>query len=192
MAGVAGHAAVGVRELRFVFRHVAPGHAVGAQRFRQARFFAVVRVPRRDRVERLHHFPFEVRVHHGALDKFSVAPLKLPLAPRRAQRFKVRAAAGAAGPDVTSVAGCRNRAVAIDAIDFDCGARLAVKFSGAVAVLLEMAVHALHALFKMNVREVRGFLEFFGSLGETRLFLSSSRWPSRSRANTARKSQPWL
>ena len=43
VAGVAGHAAVGVRELRFVFRHVAPRHAVGAQRFRQARFLVVVR-----------------------------------------------------------------------------------------------------------------------------------------------------
>ncbi len=51
--------------------------------------------------------------------------------------------------------------MAIDAVELDRGARLAVQFSAAVAVLLEVAVHALHALLQMNVREVRGFLEFF-------------------------------
>ncbi len=55
--------------------------------------------------------------------------------------------------------------MAIDAIELDRGARFAVKFSVAVAVLLEMAIHALHALFQMNVRKVRGLFEFLRVVG---------------------------
>ncbi len=53
-------------------------------------------------------------------------------------------------------------AVAIDAIDFNCGARFGVNFAGAVIVLGEVAIDALHAFFEMNVREMDGFLEAFG------------------------------
>ena len=91
----------------------------------------------------------------GALVELAVAPLESPLAPRRAQRFEGRAARGRRGAGGAQRGALRDRAVAIDAIEFDGGARLAVEFSGAVAVLLEVAVHALHSLFEMNVLEVR-------------------------------------
>ena len=67
---------------------------------------------------------------------------------------------GAAGPEVTSVAPLRNRSVAIDAIELDGRARLGVEFSAAVAVLLEMAIDALHSFFQVNILKVRGLLKF--------------------------------
>ena len=50
----------------------------------------------------------------------------------------------------------------IDAIDFDSGARLAVDFPVAMIVLREVAIVALHPLFKMNVREVHRFSKAVG------------------------------
>ena len=105
-----------------------------------------------------------------ALEEFAVAPFEAARAPRRAQRFEVRAARGSRGAGRDQRRARVNRAVAIDAIEFDGGARLAVEFSVAVAVLLEVAIHALHAFLEMDVREVHGFLEFLGILGTTILF----------------------
>src|SRR5580704_16660652 len=59
--------------------------------------------------------------------------------------------------------------MAIDAIDFDGGARFTVDFPVAVIVLGKMAVVALHAFFEMDVGEVHGFSEAVGSI-ETDLF----------------------
>ena len=107
---------------------------------------------------------------------------KLPLAPGSAERIKVRVPPlkDAAGPDVTSVV-CRlrNRAVAIDAIHFNCGARLSVEFSGAVAVLLQVAVDALHTFLQMNIREVRGFLKLFRIVRRNRgsFFIKQAAFP---------------
>ena len=67
---------------------------------------------------------------------------------------------GGAGSDKRGFAA--NRAVAIDAVDFDGGARLAVDFAVAVIVLREMAIVALHSFFEMDVREVDGFAEAIG------------------------------
>src|SRR5258708_17317762 len=55
-----------------------------------------------------------------------------------------------------------NRTVAIDAVDFDGGARLAVDFPVAMIVLREMAVVALHSFLEMDVGEVDGFAETVG------------------------------
>src|SRR5258708_5072252 len=46
--------------------------------------------------------------------------------------------------------------MAIDAIDFHGGSRLAVNFPIAVIVLREVAITALHPLFEMDVRQVYG------------------------------------
>ena len=67
---------------------------------------------------------------------------------------------GGSGCDQTCAGS--NGAVAIDAIDFDGGARFAVNFSVAVIVLAEMAIGALHSLFQMNVGQVNGFAETIG------------------------------
>ena len=55
-----------------------------------------------------------------------------------------------------------NRAVAIDAVDFDRGARLSVNFPVAVIVLRKMAIAALHPFFEMNIRKMYGFPEAVG------------------------------
>ena len=70
VARVAGHAAVGVGELRFVFRDIAPGHAVVLQIvFASCGFFVVVRIARRDRCP-------------------ASAPLPIPVAGSTIERWK--------------------------------------------------------------------------------------------------------
>ena len=65
-------------------------------------------------------------------------------------------------------AGCHQRralldgAVAVDAVDFDGIARLAVELAVAVTVLLEVAVDAVHALLQMNVFQMHGLAELVG------------------------------
>ena len=107
VAGVAGHLAVGMRELRESAGDVAPGLAVSSEGFRPARFFVVVRIAGRDGVECLHDFPFVVLVRPSSAGK----------ACRRAIRSGARPMACAAyqggcrrrerrGPEVISVARC--------------------------------------------------------------------------------------
>src|ERR1700730_3574679 len=55
-----------------------------------------------------------------------------------------------------------NGAVAIDAIDFDSGARLGVDFAVPVIVLREVAIIALHTFFEMEVGKMDGFQETVG------------------------------
>src|ERR1700693_4897227 len=50
-------------------------------------------------------------------------------------------------------------AVAIDAIDFDRGARFSVNFAVAMIVLSEMAIGTLQSFFEVDVGKVDGFLE---------------------------------
>ena len=59
--------------------------------------------------------------------------------------------------------------MAIDAIDLDCVARFSVKLAVAVAVLLEVAVNAVHPFFEMNVFEVHGLPKFVGIVERDRL-----------------------
>ncbi len=65
-------------------------------------------------------------------------------------------------PDVVSVRVLLNRAVAIDAINLDGVARFSVEFAVAVAVLLEVAVDAVHSFFQMDVFEVHRLPELVG------------------------------
>ena len=44
--------------------------------------------------------------------------------------------------------------MAINAIDLDCIAHLAIELSVAVIVLLEVTINTVHALFQMNVFQV--------------------------------------
>ena len=79
--------------------------------------------------------------------------------------------AGAAGPDVIKRGSLFDRSVAIDAIQFDGRARLAVELSIAVIVLLEMAIDALHSFFEMDVLQVNGFVEFLWIVGSDDLIV---------------------
>src|SRR5260370_18158 len=54
--------------------------------------------------------------------------------------------------------------MAIDAVDLDGSAGLAVNFSGAVVVLCKVAIIALHPFFQMDIGEVDGFPETVGIL----------------------------
>ena len=54
--------------------------------------------------------------------------------------------------------------MAIDAIDFDGVARLAVEIAVAVTVLLEVAVDAVHSFFQMDVSRCTAFSNFVGIL----------------------------
>src|SRR6266849_4947278 len=54
--------------------------------------------------------------------------------------------------------------MAIDAVDLDGSARLAVNFSVAVIVLCKVAIIALHPFFEMDIGEVDGFAETVGIL----------------------------
>ena len=94
MAGVASHAAVGVGEIGFVFRSVAPGLAVFLNCFGEARLLAVVRIRGRDGVKDLDHFPLLVLVEHGALVEAIVFPVEAALLPGGTQASEVRASGG--------------------------------------------------------------------------------------------------
>ena len=87
-------------------------------------------------------------------------PVEAPLTPGRAQRVEIACRQPARRSLTSQRRALLNRAVAIDAIDFDGVARLAVQFSVAVTVLLEMAVDAMHSLFQVDVFQVHGLLEF--------------------------------
>src|SRR5260370_184087 len=52
--------------------------------------------------------------------------------------------------------------MAIDAVDLDSSARVAVNFSVAVIVLCKVAIIALHPFFEMDIGEVDGFPETVG------------------------------
>src|SRR5271157_4137127 len=70
---------------------------------------------------------------------------------------------GRAGSDERRV--LLDRAVAIGAIELDGRARLAIQLAVAVAVLLEMAIDALHALLGVNVLQMDGLPEFIRIVG---------------------------
>ena len=44
--------------------------------------------------------------------------------------------------------------MAIDALDFDCCSDLAIELGVSVAVLIEMAVHTMHSLFRVDIHQV--------------------------------------
>ena len=124
-----------------------------------------MRIAGRDGVESLHDFPLEIGFDHGTLIELAGAPFEAALAPWRAQHFEMRAAVGSGGSRRDQRGVLVDRAVAIDAIEFDRGARLGVEVSAAVIILLEMAIGALHAFFEVDVFQVDGLIEFLRVVG---------------------------
>lgn len=53
------------------------------------------------------------------------------------------------------------RAVAVDALDFDGSANFSVEFSISVDILDEVAIDAVHAFFEMDIEHVHGDIVFF-------------------------------
>jgi hypothetical protein len=83
--------------------------------------------------------------------------------------------------------------VAVLAVDLDRQRHLAVDVAVAVAVLLEVAVDAVHADVGVDGRHVHRLVELVRvvvghAIGAPS---ASSRLPLRSRLKTARKFQPW-
>src|SRR5689334_5701607 len=105
--------------------------------------------PGRDRVQDLHHFPLFLLLQHGALIEAAILPVETALLPWSAQPGQVGATFWSS--DAGRCQGCAllNGAVAIHAIDLNGVAGFSVQFAIAVAVLLEVAVDAVHSLFQM-------------------------------------------
>ena len=117
----------------------------------------------RDGISGLNDFPLLILFGHGALNYGAIgAPFEAAKAPRSAQSVEMTAAFGSGGTGSDKRGFVANRAVAIDAVDFDGGARLTVNFAVAVIVLRKMAVVALHSFFQMDVSEMDGFAEAVG------------------------------
>src|SRR6266446_971784 len=161
MACIASHPAVLMSELGFVFfrRRIAPGLSVLLDCFCQSRLFAVVRVTRSDRVLHLHHFPFLVLLEHRPLVQPVILPEEAALLPGCTQSREICAASGRCRARSHQWSSLLDSAMAIHAVDLDGVARLAVEFAVAVTVLLEVAVHTMHPLFKVDVLEVYRLLE---------------------------------
>src|SRR5580698_10115983 len=160
VAGVARHRGIGVREMLVVLRHLRRDAAALRHELGAKRFHAEVHVARRDGIGGLYTFPLFVLFRHGALNHGTIgAPLKAAQAPRRAQRVEMTATFGSGGARSDERSFVANRAMAIDAVDFDGGTRLAVNFPVAMIILRKVAVVALHSLFQMNVREMHSLAE---------------------------------
>ena len=150
VAGVAGHSRVGVRQAA---RRVgaAPAHAVALHGLGEGRARVVARMIRIERIGDLRNRPLQAVGDHRALDDDAARAAgrhEARIAERRHQIGEVGARLVAAR---RRRAGCpqrrarARRAVAVDAVDLDRVARLAVEVAVAVAVLREVAVDAVHA-----------------------------------------------
>src|SRR5216684_7873898 len=172
VAGIASHAAVRVSERGVVVRHLRSHRAILAHHLSAQRLFAEMHIAGRDAIDGLDDLPFFVFFRHRALEYLAVARFETAHSPGCTKCIKVSAAfrRRRARRDQRSL--LANRTVAIDAVDFDGGARLAVDFPVAVIVLREMAVVALHSFLEMDVGEVDGFAETVGIV-ERNLFAFS-------------------
>src|SRR3989442_7681511 len=99
----------------------------------------------RDAVHGLNDFPLFVFIRHGALKDFAVARFETPHTPGCAQRIEMAATFRCCRARCDQRSLLANRAVAIDAVDFNGGAGLAVNSSVAWIVLREMAIVALNS-----------------------------------------------
>src|SRR6266851_9460919 len=108
-------------------------------------------VATRDGIAGLHYFPFLVRLAHRTLHQRVTAPFEPTQAPRCAQSFEWPSACRSGGSGSNQAGPRADGAVAIDAINFHGGPRLAINFSIAVIVLREVAIRALHSFFQMNI-----------------------------------------
>jgi hypothetical protein len=159
MTGIARHPAVLMSQLGRLDASVAPGAAILLNRLGEARFLAVVRITRRNRVEYLHDFPLLIFVEHRALEQLIVLPVEAPLAPGRAQHLQSRASGRRGNARRSEVGPLLNRAVTIHAIHFDRVSRLSVELAVAMVVLNKVAVDAVHSLVQMDVCQMHRLSE---------------------------------
>src|SRR6185312_11938331 len=126
----------------------------------QPGFLTVMGAAGSDGVENLYNFPLQIFIHDRALIQPVALPIELPLTK-----------GSGSGAHVDPVIWCGWTAhhqgdatcpvaVAAFAGHDDYVSAFAVELAIAVAVLLEVAIGALHALFLVDVGEVHGFLEF--------------------------------
>src|SRR5260370_39241123 len=162
VAGIAGHAAVGVRERGVVVRHLRGHPGILVHQLRAKRFLAEVHVAGRDAVDGLNDLPLFIFFGHRTLEYLVAAPFEPAQSPRSAERIEMASALGGGRPRGNQRGFLSNRTVAIHAIDFYGCARLTVNFSVAVIVLREVAIVALHSFLQMNVGKVDGFAQAVG------------------------------
>ena len=127
-----------------------------------------MRVAGSDRVAHLHHFPFLLFVEHRALVQAIIFPIEAAFLPRRAQSCEVGSSSRRGRARRNQCSPLLDCSVTIHAIDFNGVACLAVKFAVAMAVLFEVAVHAVHPFFEVDVFQMDGLLQFVGIIKRNR------------------------
>src|SRR4051812_22492453 len=108
-------------------------------------------VARSDCVLGLDNLPLHVRLHDGTLIQTALFPVEAQTPIRRAQASEVRASLRCRRTAGNQVRILTCAAVTVHARDLNRVTSLAIKFAVTVGVLLEMAVGAVHPLFKMDV-----------------------------------------
>src|SRR6267143_4310448 len=162
VARIASHAAVRMRQCGIVGGWIRGHNAVFVDELRAKRLRVEMHVAGYDRIDGLDDLPFLVFIRHRALKHLIAAPFESPHSPRRSQRIERPATLRSCGTRCDQRRLLPNRAVTIDAINFDGCSRLPVDFPVTVIVLREVAIIALHALFKMDVRKMNGLAEAIG------------------------------
>ena len=92
VAGIAGHAAVGVGERSVVARHLRRHDAIFVHELRSKRLLAEVRVAGGDGIDGLNDFPLLVFLGHGALECLVAAPFEPAQSPGSPERIEMPAA----------------------------------------------------------------------------------------------------
>jgi len=167
VAREAGHLRVVVRERLSRARRAAPARSVPEQRLGVGRALVEARVARCHRVPDLRHLPLAALLDHAPLQQ-------LPLAAGEAGQAERRRLQGQVGPTRCGTRGTQrrrrtHRPVAVDAVDLDRGARLAVEHPRPVHVLAEVAVDAVHPALEVDVAQVDGLRELRGVARRDRL-----------------------
>src|SRR6185312_9463268 len=126
----------------------------------QPGFLTVMGAAGSDGVENLYNFPLQIFIHDRALIQPVALPIELPLTKGSGSGAHVDPVIWC-GWTVHHQGGARGHvAVAAFAGHDDYVSALAIELAIAMAVLLEVAIGALHALFLVDVGEVDGFFEF--------------------------------
>src|SRR5262249_46624558 len=140
----------------------------------QTRLFFIVLAIWIDAIESLHNSPLQTFGDHRVLIDVASGFIFLEdlLAERRADARHLEALLVDNFAVVTALTGSRtrgqqsglliDRAVAIDAIEFDGGAGFTIEVAVAMRIVAEVAIHTVHTFFKVNVFHVNGLLEFLG------------------------------
>src|ERR1035441_6485144 len=102
--------------------------------------------------------------HGTALVEFTVLPIEAAFAVGRAQQRQIGTAFGGSRSGSSQIRFFRNGSVAVYAIDLNRIASLSIQVAVSVAVLLKVAIHAMHAFFKVNVLEMDRLAELVFAL----------------------------